>query len=367
MINLDDLAIQLVDGLPEILDDFGIEYCEHHNRLSMPCPVHGGDNPEGCSVFIDGQTAQGNWVCFTHHCELNFDSSIFGFFRGILSHLERREVDFGYMLKWASDFLKLETSTPASIAQHKDRKQFANFCKKVSTTARSLRGTVPRSKVRRFLQIPAEYYLERGYSKAVLEKYDVGFCNHKKSRMFLRVVVPVYDDNYTMIGCVGRTVQPKCNVCGYHHYDNRGCPTNKIEKRWASKWKNSDGFNASHYFYNLWEAKPTINKSGLVILVEGQGDVWRLEEAGIHNSLGLFGDELSDGQQCILEQLNVRHLVLATDNDLAGISAREKITDQCSRLFNVYEVSLPKHDVGQLTVQETRDVFLPIVEKLNGK
>ena len=48
-------------------------------------------------------------------------------------------------------------------------------------------------------------------------------------------------------------------------------------------------------------AKEFIKESGIVILVESPGNVWRLEEAGVHNSVAIFGSSLADRQKMILD------------------------------------------------------------------
>lgn len=152
-----------------------------------------------------------------------------------------------------------------------------------------LEGKVVRKSVREKLTIPATYYLKRGYKPDILDKYDVGMCATQGKEMFGRIVVPVYDDNYKyMIGCLGRSIHEKCPKCNKCHSSNRNCPSNPIEELWASKWKNSKNFKAENYLYNFWFSKQHIKESKTVVIVEGQGDVWRLEEAGVNCSVGVL-------------------------------------------------------------------------------
>ncbi|HAT63531.1 MAG TPA: hypothetical protein DCS66_02875, partial [Flavobacteriaceae bacterium] len=87
------LSNQLFDRVSDLLDHFEIEPVEHHNRLVFPCPIHGGDNPEGCSIFTDGDVIKGNWKCWTRQCEEDFASSLLGFVRGVLNHRLDKEVN----------------------------------------------------------------------------------------------------------------------------------------------------------------------------------------------------------------------------------------------------------------------------------
>ena len=82
------LCDKLAENIPALLEHFEIDSIEYPNRYSFPCPVHGGDSVEGCSIFTDGDTATGNWRCWTNQCHEDYQSNIFGFVRGILSSMK---------------------------------------------------------------------------------------------------------------------------------------------------------------------------------------------------------------------------------------------------------------------------------------
>ena len=97
-----------------------------------------------------------------------------------------------------------------------------------------------RKEIRSRIQIPAPYYINRGFLPETLDKFDVGFCSTPRKPMTGRVVVPVYNDAHeVMIGCVGRAVQPN----------------------FEPKWLNSKGFNSGASLYNYWHAKDHILES----------------------------------------------------------------------------------------------------------
>ena len=78
------------------------------NRIAFPCPVHGGDNPEACCVFVDGNSAKGNWHCWTRHCEEEFTGSLVGLVRGWLERNGCEENSFHKALEFCCDFLKID-------------------------------------------------------------------------------------------------------------------------------------------------------------------------------------------------------------------------------------------------------------------
>jgi DNA primase len=167
-----------------------------------------------------------------------------------------------------------------------------------------------------------------------------------------------------MIGCSGRNKYEQCAKCRMFHHPEVRCPLDKDEKLRATKWKHSTNFAADSYLYNYWNAKKVILRDRTVILAEGSGDVWRLEEAGIYNSLGLLGAKLSTNQQIILEQSGAINLLIATDNDDAGDKAAASITKNCQHLFNVKRILFPTKDPGSLSVEQVKRIFVPILEKI---
>lgn len=160
-----------------------------------------------------------------------------------------------------------------------------------------------------------------------------------------RVVVPVYDnDGKFMVGCSGRVI------------DN-------IEP----KWKHSHNFSTANFLYNFWRAKNSIKKTRTAILVEGPGDVWRLEEAGFDNSLALFGCQLHDPQQVMLEKSGAMNLVVLLDNDEAGTLGEKNIKKTLSRSYNLFFPNFFAKDVGELSTEQVKEILDPIINKLKDK
>ncbi len=62
--------------------------------------MHGGDNPTGASIFCRDKFGYvGNWKCWTHECEKEYGSSIFGLLAGLL------KTDFQAVKLWVKKFL----------------------------------------------------------------------------------------------------------------------------------------------------------------------------------------------------------------------------------------------------------------------
>tara|TARA_B100000029_G_scaffold323871_1_gene316258 strand:- start:7099 stop:8166 length:1068 start_codon:yes stop_codon:yes gene_type:complete len=326
----------LVERVTDLLSYFEIEYEVFDNRVTFACPVHGGDNPTAVSIFTDGDSIIGNWQCFTHHCETEYKQDILGFLQGVLSSTTEEDVTFGQTIKFACEFL--ESSFDNLEKYENNIVTFTELANKVFEKKIEHQEGISRKEIRERIQIPASYYIDRGFLPETLEKFDVGLCTVSNKPMSNRVVVPVYDsDHQYMIGCVGRATSPNINP----------------------KWLNSKGFNSGASLYNYWYAKDHILESNTAILVEGQGDVWRLYEAGIYNVVGMFGCSLGEQQRLILERSGALKLVIITDADEAGRLAREKIAAQCERMYNIQFVDLPQKDVGDMSVEEINDHIKP--------
>jgi DNA primase len=219
--------------------------------------------------------------------------------------------------------------------------------------------------VRKALDIPANYYLQRGYSKNILDKYDIGLCNNPNKEMFDRIVVPVYDQQHSrMVGCSGRSIHEKCQKCSYYHNPNTDCVGNEYGWKY-SKWKHNKDFKSKDQLYNLWFSKEYILKTGIAVIVESPGNVWRLEEAGIKNSVAIFGTSLSDRQKMLLDCSGAMSLLVLLDSDEAGQLGTKQIYDKCHRTYNVKTLSILTNDIADMDVDTVKRTIIPEMEKIH--
>ena len=129
--------------------------------------------------------------------------------------------------------------------------------------------------------------------------------------------------------------------------------------------KHSKGFKKS-VLYGLNIAKDFMGKKKVLFLLEGQGDVWRMHEAGFKNSVSIFGSSISDDQLLILEQSGALNLIILTDYDDAGKKAAKQIVKKCGRRFNYYRPEISKKDVGEMTIEQIHEEIKPKGRKRTG-
>jgi DNA primase len=137
--------------------------------------------------------------------------------------------------------------------------------------------------------------------------------------------------------------------------------------KYSAKWINSAGFSSGNTLYNYWFAKRHIRESGVAILVEGAGDVWRLEENGIHNSIAIFGTNLTDIQKTLLFQTGAMSLVVMTDSDEPGRKAAKVIAEdtEIRRSFRLFFPKFDSKDVGELGTDTITDDIKPLIERIS--
>lgn len=321
-----DISTKLSYNLLDLLKYLNInDFIEYDNRISFCCPVHGGDNPEGCAIFKTGV-----WQCWTRQCHEDFQKSMFGFVRGVLAYKHNRKVSLTETAEFCDKFLNNHDIGDIQITTKK-LDVFEIFTKKPENN----QTNISRESVRSKLDIPSKYFIERGFLPETLNTFDVGLCCEQDKPMSNRVVVPIYDENFKYVGCVGRAVDDT-----------------------KPKWLHSKGFKKS-VLYGLNLAKVNIMESECAILVEGQGDVWRMHEAGFKQTVGIFGCGISDDQLLLLENSGALNLIILTDSDDAGNKAYQQIVKKCGRRFNYYRPIISAKDVGEMTIEEIKTQLQP--------
>jgi DNA primase len=307
-----------------LLDSFSLEYRQDGDNIFMCCPVHSGsDNPTGCSISNKLKL----WKCWTHSCHEHYGSDIFGFIKGVLDTSSFSEVlsyiSKIYKLKEAEGHTKqdnvIENDLQKILKHFRERSDEpfrCDFCE-VNTC-----GSSP-------------YFESRGFKPETLRLFGVEDCNDKNSPMKLRSIIPIYFQD-KQVGYIARATKPWLNP----------------------KYLFSDGFRKTDYFYNWDKAIEHSVSKRTMFLVEGQGDVWRMYEAGVKNCVGLFGKSISERQKRMLLTNEITNLVILTDNDSAGREAKTKIKREFNRLFRLIFPPMHSKDLGNLTVEKLQSDIL---------
>lgn len=349
---LTDLVSTDIDRL---FAELGIEARRRGKRYVGPCPVHNSDNPTSFHFYPEGSRVRGIWRCLTRDCHLQHKETLIGLVRAVLSTQSGRNVSFWDAVHWVCRFAGVSyNDITVDISGH-ERRAFIGAMELLAPQMEEPRST-PIADIASRLTIPSPYFLSRGYSQEVLKRYLVGEPREENPRspFHRRAVVPVFsEDGRGIIGYTGRSLFAQCKDC--HRWHGGTCPSQEYRHgpRYA-KWRHSDNLPVRETLYNLHSARHEIRRTGKVVLVEGPGDVWRLEEAGLHNAVAVFGKTLEDPQQVLLEKLGVTTVVLMLDADEAGRAGNKEIIEILRTVFHLRIVSPPRKDVGEMSEEEVR-------------
>ena len=177
----------------------------------------------------------------------------------------------------------------------------------------------------------AQYLIDRGYTVETLEYFEVGYSSKKD-----RIVIPVRNEGFKVLGFVGRTVH----------------------KNVEPKYMNSKGLPKKDILFNLQNAK----KFGSVVVTEGPLDACMVHQCGFPNVVATFGANVTDKQVSLLREY-FDSIVIFSDNDAAGWSMRDIILRGCQgqellipeypdRLIDTADGSRTIKDPGDLTGDE---------------
>ncbi len=182
--------------------------------------------------------------------------------------------------------------------------------------------------------IGLSYFLERGFRKDIIEKFQLGYCPRnevsftetalrkgfkksyieklgltktKEDRSFDffsgRVMFPIHSVSGKVLGFGGRTLQT----------DNK-----KIAKYFNSP--ESIIYNKSKILYGIYFAKSDIIKYDNCYLVEGYTDVISLSQSGVTNVVASSGTALTKDQIKLIKRYT-ENITILYDGDAAGIKA----------------------------------------------
>jgi hypothetical protein len=250
---------KLVDVLPQIIKQLGIRHHMAGEYIQCRCPIHPSDGDSSMTVFPDG-----GWQCWTSNCNQIWGSKLAGLIRALGADPEQLLKGVEYSTTY-TDY-EIDVDLPTFDAT--------------------------REEIRARLEIPSAYYLNRGFSAEILDRFDVG--NSHSGPMKNRAVFPIYNQDWKLTGCAGRTL---------------------LDKAYIQKWKYSKGFKASCTFFGINHAYQSMLRTKTIVLVEGMSDVMRMQEYGIVNCVGALGAKLSKGQVKVLENAGIKNIIIALDPD----------------------------------------------------
>ena len=176
--------------------------------------------------------------------------------------------------------------------------------------------------------VETSYWEERGYTPETIKQWRLGYNPWKDAG-----TIPIRNDDGDILGVIRRNFDPEMPKYMYP----KGVKLSKI----------------------LWGASALTEEHTKVALVEGSLDAIACWQARVP-ALGLLGSHMSLFQYKLLKRLDIRHIVVFTDNDDAGRSGAEEIIEVVDDIL----VSVARYrpywnakDPSDLTDQQIRKAF----------
>ncbi|MCV3743686.1 DNA primase [Ureaplasma sp. ES3154-GEN] len=165
---------------------------------------------------------------------------------------------------------------------------------------------------------------------------------------FNRIIFPIANLHNQIIGFSGRA----------------------MEEQKTSKYMNSKEsaiFLKKNTLYNLNLVNKNLQESESLYICEGFFDVISAYQAGIHNIVGTMGVALTNEHTKLLKQLNIKKLILAFDNDQAGMEVTLKYLQspiaQQFDLFVIDHQNNPYKDFNEFLVNQNEEKLKDQLQK----
>lgn len=178
------------------------------------------------------------------------------------------------------------------------------------------------------------YFIERGFSKTAIEKFNLGYALDSRNEFFKKAekagfssdilekagLISVKEGDVKIDRFRGRVIFPIHNVAGKPIAF--GARILKTDPK-APKYINSpetEIYHKSQIVYGIYQAKNAIRQADNCYLVEGYTDVVSLHQAGIENVVASSGTSLTPEQVRLIRRFS-ENITVLYDGDAAGIKA----------------------------------------------
>ncbi|MBS1638368.1 MAG: DNA primase [Bacteroidetes bacterium] len=187
------------------------------------------------------------------------------------------------------------------------------------------------------------YFYERGFTNAIIEKFQLGYSSEERRRFSETAVKNGYKPEYlvkTGLSILsnnhvegqpikvsdifdrytGRVIFPIHNLSGrVIGFGGRILTSDKKQAKYINS-PQTDIYDKSKVLYGLYQAKKTIVEKDTCYLVEGYTDVLSMHQSGIENVVASSGTSLTVEQIKLIHRFT-KNIVILYDGDYAGIKA----------------------------------------------
>ncbi|MDR0438204.1 MAG: DNA primase [Bacteroidales bacterium] len=182
--------------------------------------------------------------------------------------------------------------------------------------------------------IGLSYFRERGFSPAIIEKFQLGYCLDEWENFTKTAITKGYNADYLVKTGLsirkddgtlydrfkGRVMFPIHNLSGRTiGFGGRTLSSDKKTAKYVNS-PESDIYSKSKVLYGLYFSKSAIVQQDSCLLVEGYTDVISLHQAGVENVVASSGTSLTTEQIKLISRYT-KNIVMLYDGDAAGVKA----------------------------------------------
>lgn len=289
-----------------------------------------GSNLKGLSPFTDEKTpsfvvspAKQIFKCFSTGKGGNAASFL----------MEKEHFSYPEALRWLAKRYNIEVpeereATAEELAALNERESFLIINEFAKNTFSDMLLNSQEGKA-----IGLSYFEERGFSRATIEKFQLGYCLNTGSAFTDLALEKGYNKEYLQaVGLTkakdertfdffkGRVMFPIHSISG--RVLGFGGRTLLSDKKVAKYFNSPESiiYNKSEILYGLYFAKGDIVKYNECLLCEGYTDVISMHQSGIQNVVSSSGTSLTK-EQIKLVSRYTKNLTILYDGDAAGIKA----------------------------------------------
>lgn len=284
----------------ELFEKFNISIeSQNAQEFNLYCPFH--KNRNSPAFFINTKT--GLWQCFNPSCGKK------GNFRQLYKEITGKP--YGKDIKLDPVSLKKEIDNGFRKTPHIEELEISDV-------------EVDYENEEDLLLLKT--LTDRGLTIDTLSHFEVGY-----SRVKDRVVIPVRDQQYKLVGFIGRA-------------------TNAEQE---PRYLYNKGFKRANIVFNIQNAK----KHDSCIIVEGSIDAMKVHQAGFPNVISTLGAQLSANQIKIIKRCFDR-IIIFSDNDDAGKAMRDDIIKLCcgKEIYTVENTTGCK-DPGEMSCEQIQEII----------
>jgi len=207
---------------------------------------------------------------------------------------------------------KLKLKQPNAMSLYKKIKRITE----IETNKTITREILDESILNNYKTEYPQEWIEEGINPKIMAKYNVRIDDNAN-----RIIYPVYDKDFNLIGIKGRT--------RYKDYKERN----------LMKYQNYYKIGTTDFFTGMKENLDIIKQKNEIIIFEGIKSGMKAEAWGYDNWVASETSHLNDEQIKILLDLKIKEVIIAYDNDveLQKIKDCTKMLRKFTNVFVIYD------------------------------